>query len=90
MKDKYLEITFRKGKVVAAYLYLTRDTKGASTHTKKEKEEIIIDFNRSGEVIGIEITAPAKVSITEINEILEYYHLSPLTPQEFAPLLKAA
>lgn len=90
MRDKYLEITFRKGRAVAAYIYLARNTGCLSAYTKKVKEGIILDFSQTDEVIGIEITAPTKISITEINEILQQYRLSPLTEQELSPLLKAA
>jgi hypothetical protein len=90
MKDTYLEITFRKGKILAAYIYLSRSTGCISAFTKKAREGIILDFNRNNEVIGIELTAPSKISITELNQVLDEYHLAPLTTQELAPLLKAA
>jgi len=90
MKDNYLEITYRKGKALAAYIYLSRDTGIKSEYTRKIKEGIIVDFDKSNNAIGIEITAPLKITTPEINEILQGYHLSPISEQELAPLLKAA
>jgi len=90
MKDRYLEITFRKGKIVAAYIYLSRDTETKAEYTRKIKEGIIIDFDKNNNTIGVEITAPKKVTTNEINAILKEYHISPISEQELAPLLKAA
>jgi uncharacterized protein YuzE len=89
MKDIYLEITFRKGKALAAYLYLSKKADAQSLITKKIKEGIIIDFNKDNKVIGLEITAPNKITINEINKILNKYHAQTISEQEFAPL-KAA
>ena len=90
MKDKYLEITYRKGKILAAYIYLSRDTGIKSERTEKMYEGIIIDFDKNNNAIGIEITAPSKITINEINEILEKFKISPISESELAPLLKAA
>lgn len=35
MKDRYLEVTFRKGKPLAAYLYLPRATGVKSARTEE-------------------------------------------------------
>jgi len=45
MKSKYLEITYRKGKVMAAYLYLPREVGEKSLRTEKFIEGILIDYD---------------------------------------------
>jgi uncharacterized protein YuzE len=89
MQDNYLEITFRKGKPVAAYLYLSRQTNAHSACTKRFKPGIIVDFDERNNAIGIEITAPNKIKIQEINEALQRYQIPLISEKELAPL-KAA
>jgi uncharacterized protein YuzE len=89
MKDIYLEITFRKGKSLAAYIYLSRKTGTHVINSVKYKEGIIVDFDEANNAIGLEITAPHMTSFNEINEILDQLKIAPISEQELAPL-KAA
>lgn len=90
MKQSYLEITFRHGRPMAAYLYLPRDVGEKSCRTLKVEPGMIIDFGPSGNPIGIEITAPTKVTVTNINQVLSDLNLLPFNDIELAPLLLAA
>jgi len=58
MKDRYLEVTFRHGRPIAAYYYLPRGTDQKSVRTRRVEPGLIIDFAANGQAIGIEITAP--------------------------------
>ena len=69
MKNAYLEVTFRHGRPLAAYLYLPRRPSDKSYRTEKAAPGLVIDFNRSGKPIGIEITAPAKLSAAALNRV---------------------
>jgi uncharacterized protein YuzE len=89
MHDRYLEITFRKGKPLAAYIYLSRKTGEKASSSKKYKEGIVVDFNDKNNVIGIEITSPVQIQAAEINGILKQLHVTPISEQDLAPL-KAA
>jgi uncharacterized protein YuzE len=89
MHDKYLEVTFRKGKPIAAYLYLSRQNNAQSARTKRFKAGIIVDFDEKDNAIGIEITAPNKIKNHEINEVFQLLHIPPFSEEELAPL-KAA
>ena len=42
MKDTYLEVTFRKGKAMAAYLYLPRQSGEKSQRTEKAEQGLLI------------------------------------------------
>ena len=55
MKDRYLEVTFRKGKPLAAYLYLPRSVGAKSTRTEEALPGVLVDFAASGEPIALEI-----------------------------------
>ena len=67
MNDSYLEVTFRHGRPLAAYLYLPRRTSDKSHRSERAEAGLVIDFARTGKPIGIEITAPARLSTTTLN-----------------------
>lgn len=89
MKDRYLEVTFRKGRLVAAYLYLPRESGAKSARTSPMGPGLLVDFDGTGKAIGIEITAPAQVSVEQINAILGQLSIEPIAPEELAPLRAA-
>jgi len=86
MKESYLEVTFRHGRVLAAYLYLPRRTSDKSYRTSRVEPGLVIDFNRTGKPIGIEITAPTKVSSAVLNRVLRRFNLPTVTRADLAPL----
>jgi uncharacterized protein YuzE len=85
----YLEVTFRKGEPLAAYLYLQREPGDRSTRTVKHESGLLIDFAVDGRPIGIEITAPRKLSIHALNQALACAHQPPAREEDVAPLLSA-
>lgn len=89
MKARYLEVTFRKGKPLAAYLYLPRESNAKSVKTEDFGSGLLVDYQADGIPIGLEITAPMKVTLDQINSVLDRLKLPPLEPQELTPL-KAA
>lgn len=89
MKDRYLEVTFRKGKVLAAYLYLPRQAGTKSVRTELRGPGLLVDYGQGGEPIGLEITAPDRVTLDQINAVLEGFKLPLISQEELAPL-KAA
>jgi uncharacterized protein YuzE len=88
MKQRYLEVTFRRGKPFAAYLYLPRApaTKAARTD---EGHWLRVDYDKAGTPIGIEITAPQAITVSDLNEVLARLGLSPVPVDEWAPLRAA-
>jgi hypothetical protein len=56
-----------------------------SAKTVEAAPGILVDYAGSGEPIGLEITAPAHVTVEQINAVLELLGLSGMTPEEFAP-----
>jgi uncharacterized protein YuzE len=89
MKDSYLEVTFRHGRPLAAYLYLPGKPGDKSHRTTRIDPGLVIDFNRSGKPIGIEITAPSKLSAAALNRVLRRFGLPPVTRADLAPLRAA-
>ena len=89
MKHRYLEVTFRNGKPVAAYFYLPRNPGDTSTRTERRDGGLLIDYSIDGRPIGIEITAPAHLSLDALNQVLTSLHFQPAARQEVAPLAAA-
>jgi hypothetical protein len=50
---------------------------------------IVVDFSRSGKPIGIEITAPGKISLSAINRVFRKLGLAAIKSSDLAPLLAA-
>lgn len=89
MKNHYLEVTFRKGKPLAAYLYLPRSVGAKSIRTEEALPGVLVDFSASGEPIGLEILTPTSVTVIQINALLTKLGLAAISPEELAPLQAA-
>jgi uncharacterized protein YuzE len=89
MKNSYLEVTFRRGRPLAAYLYLPRQPKDKSCRTERAEPGLAIDYTRQGKPIGIEITAPAKLSASALNRVLRRLGVPAVTRADLAPLRAA-
>ena len=89
MKSSYLEVTFRHGRPLAAYLYLPRRPKDKSYRTERVEPGLVIDYSRAGKPIGVEITAPSKLSASVLNRVLRRLGVPTVTPADLAPLRAA-
>lgn len=89
MKEPYLEVTYRHGRPLAAYLYLPRRPRDRSSRTEQLAPGLIVDFHRDGRPIGIEITAPGRVSLGSVNRVLRGLGLPAAKRADLAPLLAA-
>jgi uncharacterized protein YuzE len=89
MKGRYLEITFRRGRPLAAYLYLPRGPGVKSARTEKLAEGVLVDYAADGKPIGLEILDPGHVQVAGINEALTALGFDPLDAEELAPLVAA-
>jgi hypothetical protein len=89
MRERYLEVTFRHGRPIAAYYYLPREANQKSARTRRAEPGLVIDFTAEGQAIGIEITAPAKVSLAALNGVLKELGHAPASEADLAPVLAA-
>jgi len=89
MKESYLGVTFRHGRPIAAYYYLPRRPGQKSHRARRAEPGMIIDYSRSGQPVGIEITAPSKISLGAINRALKTLGFGPIKRADLAPLLAA-
>ena len=89
MSKPYLEVTFRDGRPIAAYLHLGGRSGQKSYRSSRVEPGLVIDFNRRGIPIGIEITAPRKLTLASLNSTLRALGASPIRKADLAPLLAA-
>src|SRR3970282_135823 len=89
MRERYLEVTFRHGRPIAAYYYLPREANQKSARTRRVEPGLVIDFTAEGQAIGIEITAPAQVSLSALNAVLPELGHAPASEADLAPVLAA-
>ncbi len=88
MSAPMLEVTFRNGRPLAAYLHLAAARRKAGT-TRKLAPSVIGDFDKRGALLGLEILAFDKATLGRINEILVACGHRPLPARELAPLRAA-
>jgi hypothetical protein len=89
MKRSYLEITFRKGRPLAAYYCLPRQDGDRSERTEQAAGGFIVDYSSDGRPIGIEITNPIGLVLAELNRLLARLGQEPITREDLAPLAAA-
>ncbi len=89
MSQCYLEVTFRRGKPFAAYLYLPRRPDDRSVRTEERGPGYLVDWTADGRPLGIELPSPAAVTLEGLNGVLTDLHLAPLTSEEVSPLAAA-
>ena len=89
MKHSYLEVTYRKGRPLAAYFYLPRRDGDRSARTDQAEGGLLIDFSSDGRPIGIEITSPSRLDLSVLNAVLVRLGQQPARPEDLAPLVAA-
>jgi Protein of unknown function (DUF2283) len=87
--EPYLEVTYRHGRPLAAYLYLARRPGDRSARVREASPGLLVDFCRDGRPIGIEIAAPTKISLAKLNRVLRDLGLPAAKRADLSPLLAA-
>jgi hypothetical protein len=89
MSHRYLEVTYRRGKALAAYLYLPRRPDDRSARVEPHGPGYLVAWTEDGRPIGIEMPSPSLVTLEGLNEVLAALNLEPAAPNEVAPLSAA-
>ena len=89
MHGRYLEVTYRQGKVLAAYLYLPRRSGDVSVRVEVHDPAFLIDWTGDGRPIGIEMPSPWLVTLEGLNRVLADLNLDPVSLEELAPVVAA-
>lgn len=86
MRSCYLDVTYRRGRPLAAYLSLPRQRGDRSARVERRGPAFLVDWSADGRAIGIEMPSPSLVTLDPLNGLLAELHLDPLAPEELAPL----
>ena len=86
MTERGLQVTYRRGYVLAAYPTLSHPTREKSARTVASPDGLlIVDYAASGRTLGVEITAPQAVPLDRLNQLLAELGEPPLAEQEYRP-----
>lgn len=88
-QQPYLEVTFRHGRPLAAYLYLPRDGGQKVSTSRPVGQGLVVDLDQDGVPVGIEITAPSGVTLAALNGVLRDHGMPELSPADLEPLRAA-
>ncbi|HEY7090267.1 MAG TPA: DUF2283 domain-containing protein [Tepidisphaeraceae bacterium] len=87
MMSRDLQVTFRGGRLLAAYLSFRNGSKATASRTRREADGILVDYDDAGTPIGIEFIAPSKVSLAKINSLLGSLGQDSASADELWPLI---
>lgn len=87
MTTRSMNVTYRKGRLLAAYLSLPHEEGERFARTVASPDALlIVDYDTAGRAIGVEITAPADVSLARIDALLAELGAAPLAKEEYERL----
>lgn len=89
MSHPYLEVTFRHGRPLAAYLRLAPKGRAKAASTRPIAPGLVGDFAADGEPLGIEILAFDETTLARVNDVLAALGRPALDPKELGPLRAA-
>jgi hypothetical protein len=89
VSEPYLEVTYRHGRALAAYLYLPHPGRRKSVRTERVEPGLVIDFAADDEPLGVEILAPAQLTLARLNRVLRDLGRPPMRRADLAPLRAA-
>lgn len=89
MKHACLAVTYRKGRLIAAYYSLPRRNGDHSVRTERQESGLIVDYAEDGRPIGIEITSPSTTEPSQLRQLLARLGFETVDEREFAPLATA-
>jgi hypothetical protein len=84
---RFLEVSSHNGKLVAGYLTFGRRPDDVSVRTMNPEPGLVVDYAADGRPIGLEVTAPSRVTLESINRVLVALGQPPATAAELGLLL---
>jgi len=84
-----LQITYRRGRPFAAYIYLNRKPGEKSARTETVSPDLLVDYAVDGRPIGMELVTPEAVTIDEVYALFDRLGLGRPSPADLAPLQAA-
>ncbi len=89
MKAMSIQVTYRKGRPFAAYIYLRRRLGEKAVRTEEINEDLLVDFGQENQPLGIEVMNPEAVGMDAILGVFDTLGLSRPDPIDLGPLQAA-
>lgn len=86
MMTPSIEVTYRRGRAVAAYVSFERGTPVKCHSTREAAPGFVVDYARNGQAIGLELVSPQSSTLAAVNRVLRAVGLPALRRSDFAPL----
>ncbi len=84
-----LQVTYKGGKPLAAYLSLGSNGKRAAARTEEVAPDLLVDYAADGAAIGVEILSPATVTVQQVWQVFDQLGLERPSASELSPLSAA-
>lgn len=84
-----VQITYRRGKPLAAYIYLAGRKGQKSVRTEEFRPNLLVDYSQEGSPLGIEVLS-LKLSSDDLYAVFDHLGLNRPDPTELQPILQAA
>ncbi len=89
VKRVSLKVTYRRGRPIAAYVYLPRQEGDRVATTERLDAAVLVDRAADGRAIGVEICDPSHCGPDRLVEVLHSLGQSDVDRDEFLPLTAA-
>lgn len=90
MTQRSFEVTYRDGRIFAAYLHLSQQTSEKSAKTVASPDRLlIVDYAADGRPLGIELIAPQLITLERLNALLAELGEAPMPARDYKPLMAA-
>jgi hypothetical protein len=86
MMQGYLQVSYRNGRALAAYYRPLGIKRRKSVKCRQAKPGMVIDFAADGSPLGIEILAPAQLTVAAFNRVLRSLGFPTVKAADLAPL----
>jgi hypothetical protein len=81
-----LSVSYRHGRVFAAYYHLPRESADASAYSRPMDPGLVVDFDSEERPIGIEILDPENLTVEAFNGVLDELGIPRVREADLAPL----
>jgi len=89
MNEMSVQVTYRRGRPFAAYIYLARRPGEKTARTEEVSADLLVDYSADGRALGIEVITPEAVEIQDILEVFDRLGLGRPSEEELEPLRAA-
>lgn len=87
LKHPFLEVTYRKGKPFAGYLYLSETPPHEPCRTEEVRPGVLVDIGSDGEALGIEFLSPGSVTPEDLRAIERHLHGVAVPTEDLDPIM---